>query len=414
MKHLLDIPDLPEAAFRPVGRSMRLYGKSDAPPPPDYRGAAEEQSAASKEIATQQTWANRPTVNTPWGQQTWSTNSQIDPSTGQQVTGWTSNISLTPAQQAALNSQQAIQQGRSNAAQDLLGQATGQFGQEIDYSTMPDRGGSVDPFSFSNRIQTSVNSDPSAVRQQATDAVWSFQKPALDDARSDTENQLSNMGLSRGSEAWNREMRRLDDSEARARLQAVDAGRAEAAQMFGQDLQSMQAGNNAVGQQAGLQTTLGNYQNLQRQQAIAEEMQRRGYSLNELNALLTGQQVNMPQMPGFNQASAGQAANYTGAAQAGYGSALDATNVANANQASQNSGLASAAMAALYAFSDIRLKDDIETVGILTNGVRVVRYRYRGLPGRHVGVIAQELAVVNPGAVSRDPSGYLKVDYSKV
>jgi hypothetical protein len=32
-----------------------------------------------------------------------------------------------------------------------------------------------------------------------------------------------------------------------------------------------------------------------RQQAIAEEAQRRGMPLNEMNALLNGQQVNMPQ-----------------------------------------------------------------------------------------------------------------------
>jgi SOS response regulatory protein OraA/RecX len=33
-----------------------------------------------------------------------------------------------------------------------------------------------------------------------------------------------------------------------------------------------------------------NYQNQLRQQQIAEDMQRRGYSLNEINAILTGQQ----------------------------------------------------------------------------------------------------------------------------
>ena len=37
-------------------------------------------------------------------------------------------------------------------------------------------------------------------------------------------------------------------------------------------------------------------------------MQKRGFSLNEINALLSGQQVNAPQMPNFSQAASAQAA----------------------------------------------------------------------------------------------------------
>jgi hypothetical protein len=64
-----------------------------------------------------------------------------------------------------------------------------------------------------------------------------------------------------------------------------------------------------------------NYQNQLRQQAIAEEAQRRNMSLNEMNALLTGQQVQSPNMPGFNSASKAdtpellKAAGMTGQAQ---------------------------------------------------------------------------------------------------
>ena len=42
-----------------------------------------------------------------------------------------------------------------------------------------------------------------------------------------------------------------------------------------------------------------NYANALRQQQIGEAMGRRGQSLNEINALLSGQQVGMPQMPTF-------------------------------------------------------------------------------------------------------------------
>ena len=385
-------------------------GKSSAPPAPDYRGAAEETAASSREANTSQIYANRPTINTPWGQQTWDTSSSIDPSTGQQVTNWTQNVTLDPSQQRALDSQMAISEGRSSAAQDLLGQATGQFQDQIDYSAMPERTGSVDPFSYGGRVKSSMDQTAGDWRQTAQDAVWNAQKPMLDDRRSDVENQLANQGLARGSEAWNREMRGLDDSEARARLLSVDAGRQEAGQLFSQDLQGSNFQNQSVSQQAGLDQSMGSFQNQNRQSAIAEEMQRRGYSLNELNALLTGQQVNMPQNPSNTpQSTAGRAAgvDYSGAAQNQYGAAINSTNVDNANM---NSMLGSAA----FMFSDERLKEDIETVGLLPSGIRVVYYRYRGLPGRYIGVIAQEVQKIIPSAVICDPSGYLKVNYSKV
>ena len=57
------------------------------------------------------------------------------------------------------------------------------------------------------------------------------------------------------------------------------------------------------------------YANQIRQQQMTEAMQQRGFSLNEINALLSGQQVNAPQMPSFSTASAAQAAPiYTAAA----------------------------------------------------------------------------------------------------
>ena len=57
------------------------------------------------------------------------------------------------------------------------------------------------------------------------------------------------------------------------------------------------------------------FQNQLRQQALAEQMQRRGMSINEINALQSGQQVATPQMPSFMGASKAAPVNYLGAAQ---------------------------------------------------------------------------------------------------
>jgi len=57
-----------------------------------------------------------------------------------------------------------------------------------------------------------------------------------------------------------------------------------------------------------------NYQNSLRQAQIAEEMQSRGQSVNEINALLYGNQIAQPNMPGFNTAENAEATQYGQAA----------------------------------------------------------------------------------------------------
>ena len=96
-------------------------GKKSAPPPaPDYTAAAEKTAQSSQEAQTRADWANRPTQNTPWGQSSWQASAGVDPATGQPITNWTQNITLDPSQQQALDSQMAIQQGRSDIAQGML------------------------------------------------------------------------------------------------------------------------------------------------------------------------------------------------------------------------------------------------------------------------------------------------------
>lgn len=292
-------------------------GKSKAPPPPDYRGAAEAQAEASREITTDQTWANRPNLNTPWGSQTWQSQRVVDPATGKPVTQWSSQINLSPQQQAALDSQMAVQTGRSQAAEDMLGRATGALGAPIDYSD-------ISP--GADRIESSDE-----WRQRAQDAALDFQRPLQEERRASLENQLANMGLTRGSEAWNREMRRLSDQDARDNLQVFDSARSEA----------------ALGMDMALRS--GNFNQALRQQEIAEMMARRNAPLNELNALLTGQQVQSPQMPSFTTAQQSQAPQYLSAANMQYGAAMDAYNAENAGFSNLLGGLAGLGGAAMGA-----------------------------------------------------------------
>lgn len=65
-------------------------------------------------------------------------------------------------------------------------------------------------------------------------------------------------------------------------------------------------------------------------------------------------------------------------------------------------------------FSDVRLKDDVAQVGRLANGLGLYRFRYRGDDAVHVGVMAQEVAAVDPDAVVRGEDGYLRVNYDRL
>jgi DNA-binding transcriptional MerR regulator len=409
------------------------------PAAPDYAGAANAQAEASREVTEQQTWANRPTINTPFGQQTWSVTPQWDPSTGQYLNTWTQNTNLTPESQAALDSQMRIQQGRSGLAESLLGRAQDEYGDTMDWSKFDQLAATPG----SENIQRNISTDglqtvnpADRYSQEAEDAIynqWSnrmdpqFQRDA-DQLRT----QLHNSGLKEGDQAYDIEMEKLRQSQGDARTNAqyqatIGAGE-EASRMFGMDsssraqgFQERQAGGafaNSAAQQAYNQSTQSaNYQNQRRQQQIAEEMQRRGFSLNEINAILTGQQVGMPSMPGFNTAQRSEGGQFLDAAQMQGQAAIDQFNAQQQQQNSMLSGIAGGAMM----FSDRRLKIMLKELGVDTNGLKKYSFYYiwevrpfeRVDIAPHIGYMADEVEKLYPDCVL-DMHGYKVVDYSRI
>jgi endosialidase-like protein len=71
---------------------------------------------------------------------------------------------------------------------------------------------------------------------------------------------------------------------------------------------------------------------------------------------------------------------------------------------------ASSALLGLLSLSDARLKEDVEAVGALFDGTPVYRYRYKGTPAYHIGLMAQDVEKTNPRAVA-EIGGYKAVDY---
>jgi hypothetical protein len=431
-------------------------GSKATPAPPDYRGAAEEQSAASRENVMLQNYANRPVINTPFGSQSWQTASQTDPATGLPVTQWTQNVNLDPGLESALESQIGTQLARSNLAQGFTGRVAEAYEQPFDWQnlpgmTLPGEAGQLqtEVADYSPGLATAYNfgglpeipTYDTNYRNEVAETLMEQMLPVQDYQRQQLETQLANQGFRVGTEGYKRALDELGERQSRERYQALNTAGSEAQRLYGMqmgsrtqgvqeamaqgnlqnralgqasglDLSSMQARNAAVAQQQALNQQYGSAMNTARQQAIAEQAQQRGMSLNELNALLSGQQVNMPSFPSFTAAGRAETPQYLDAAGMQYNAALDAFNAKQAGLGGLMSGafsLGSAALGNPFAFSDIRLKSNIQRVGTHPIGVGIYEYDIFG--HRERGVIAQELQRIKPSLVRQHDSGYLTVNY---
>ena len=311
----------------------------------------------------------------------------------------------------------------------------------------------------------------SNVRDRAEGALYdrtaSRLDPRMQQQQESLESSLFNKGLRPGDQAYDREMEKFEqgrtDAYQQANMGAIIGGGQEASRTFGMGLQSGQFQNQlqqqqfnqaaqlrgeegaaasgqfdqqmrlagmqdqqrqqlmqeqlAYGQQGfGQQMQQAQFQNQLRQQAIAEQMQQRGMGINEINAMLHGQQVQMPGMPNFQAAGAADATNYLGAAgmEGEYG-----IGKYGADQAMMQ-GLMGGATS-LAAMSDIRLKEDIRETGVMGQ-LKTYSWRWNkiaeelfGLTGKGVGFLANEVAELFPQHVNRmGGTNYVGIDYEGV
>lgn len=214
-----------------------------------------------------------------------------------------------------------------------------------------------EPFEYTNRDAETWAYDLASPRI--------LQQQAQSDAALRT--TLANKGIREGSAAWNSEMGRMTNANTDQLNQLALTGR---------------------------------------QQGFSEALTQRNQPINEISALLSGSQVANPaQMsaPGPQTGVAG--VDYTGLVNQKYQGELQQ------HQARMGGlfGLGSALLGALP-LSDRRLKEDIKRVGTTDGGTPVYTYKYKGDNVTHMGVMAQEV----PDARVMDPSGYYRVDYSRV
>lgn len=356
------LPDLPLRAFVRHGRNIRPQGKGDTPDTPDYAGAATATAEGNLEAAKYATQANRANQYTPWGNLTWTNDRQFNqsaydaamdsynqqlaaynsqtqaPMDGQNYTNpndygymgpwqtsqnrtataptmpnaqdyytggdnWTQTITLSPEMQSLLDQQNKLQQGLFGAQDAALGRVNQTMGQGFDLSSLPSAGSVYDPTLATNN---------------AADLIMQRMNPDLDRQGEALRAQLANQGITQGSAAYANAMNQFgkqrNDALTQAQLQGIQLGMQQQGLQFNQSQQG-------------------------RQQALAEQAYLRSLPLNELNALRTGNQVSMPQFPGYGQQATTGGADMLGAAQNTYNAQLGAANASNASSNSVLGGL---------------------------------------------------------------------------
>jgi len=340
------------------GGFLGLGPAASAPPPPDYRAAAQETAQGNLDAARAASAANRVNQVTPYGNLTYSqsgTDQYGNPT-------WTAQTSLSPTGQALLDTQNRTSLGLGSTINSALGRTQEMMGQGF------------------NPNLPSVGINPG---QSYQDAYMQRLSPQIQQSREQLDNQLANSGIPVGSEAYMR-----------------------AKQAQGQKENDLLAAATTQGFNTGLNAN---------QNAFSQEMTKYNMPLNTLSALRSGAQVQNPTFQNVPQQATTSGADVLGASQMGYNAQMGDFNSRVAQQANFNSGLMGLGGAAIM--SDIRTKENIKHLGWMPNGLPIYEYEYKpewkeiAGYGKFVGVMAQEVEQVMPEAVMTRPDGYKMVNY---
>lgn len=355
------VPDRAEDRYqaRVNGELHYCFGKSK-PDVPDYAAAAERTAESDKEMLDLQTKANRPNQNNPWGSSTWEQDDQGN---------WTQNSTLTDESQRALDAQLGLGADRSELGRDLFDRAAKEFTDPADWSSLPEVGSGA------------------GARDRAEENLYgratSRLDPQWEQRTEQTEAKLIAQGLRPGDPAYTQAMENM----GREKTDAYD--RATSSSIMG--------GGQEADRQYGLESA-------DRNRQLTEMMQKRGMSLNEINALISGQQVSSPNQAAFKSAGRSQGVDYTGVANSEYGASKDSASIDNAAMDSLLKGGTSLAM-----MCDRRLKRNITLIGSFK---QYPLYLFQYVWGKWaVGPMSDE---VNQDAVTRLPNGYDMVDLARV
>lgn len=350
-----------------------------APPAPDPYVVAGAQTGSNVQTAIANAYLGNANENSPLGTTRYTVDKMQkvkDPVSGRvySVPTFTRTTKLSPDQQRLLDQQNAI-------GSELNTMALSQSKRLASHLSRP--------FDL-NSVKTQAPGDFEPYRQKVEDAMMVRLNDQFSRDEGDLESKLVNQGLTRGSEAFTREMDQMGRNRTDARIQAYLAS----------------------GQEA---RAAGTYQGTNREREVQEMKLMRDQPINEITALMSGGQVSMPQFTPYRPSEVAQ----TPVGQYVYQSA--AIDQANADRAAQERASMFGALgsigAGLFRWSDARVKNSVRFVYTDAAGIAWYTFLYNGYEhlGPQLGVMAQELIDVSPEAVHVDPeTGFYFVDYSRV
>jgi hypothetical protein len=273
--------------------------------------------------------------------------------------------------------------------------------------------------------------DPNQAREDVQAALLERLNPQLERERAALEARLANQGITAGAEAWKSGFDDWTRMANDARLAAIlNAGQEQSRmwqlglaqsgfnneavqQIMANDLARGGFRNSAVGQAAQMDLARAAQQNAARQQALQEALALRAQPLNEAAALLSGDQVAMPALAPVPQVGV-QAPDYQGAVAQQYAGQMAAYNARAQQIGAQNAALGNLlgtlGGAAIWKWSDRRVKRDVVRIGTGRYGLPLYVWRYVwGSVG--VGHMADDVARVRPDAVRLGADGLARVNY---
>jgi len=443
------------------GGFLGLGPAPSAPAAPDYAAAARETAAGNLAAAQTAAAANRVNQVTPYGNLNYTQTKDAD---GNPV--WTATTSLSDVGQKLLNNQNQSALGLGSTTNAALQDVQNTMGKPFN-PNLPQlqsnlqtptynqvgQGPQFSQMGSNPELQTKVGGTGMEGWDAATALINKRLQPQIQQSDERLQAQLANQGIAPGTEAYNRAMtqqgQKTNDLLTQAQLQGANvqnqmfnqnlsAGQfgnqalnqmnanqlantgfnnATNQQGFANQLAGTQANNAALGQGFNNQATNAGITNAANQQAYNQAMTNYNMPLNTLNALRSGAQVQNPSFVNSAQQATTGGADLLGASQMGYNAQMGNFNAQQAAQQNFNQGLMGLGGAGIMAFSDIRTKENIKSVGWMPNGLPVYEYEYKpewkneAGHGKFIGVMAQDVIKVQPEAVVHRDDGYMMVNY---
>jgi hypothetical protein len=443
------------------GGFLGLGPAPSAPAAPDYAAAAKETAAGNLAAAQAAAAANRVNQVTPYGNLNYTQTKDAD---GNPV--WTATTALSDVGQKLLNNQNQSALGLGSTTNAALQDVQNTMGKPFNPNlpalqsnlatptyNQVGQGPQFSQMGSNPELQTKVGGTGMEGWDAATALINKRLQPQIQQSDERLQAQLANQGIVPGTEAYNRAMTQQGQKTNDLLTQAQLQGATVQNQMFNQNVAAGQFGNQALNQmnanqlanlgfnnatnQQGFANQLAGTQqnnaalaqgfanqatnagitNAANQQAYNQAMTNYNMPLNTLSALRTGAQVQNPTFINAPQQATTSGADILGATQMGYNAQMGDFNAKQAAQQNLNSGLMGLGGAGIMAFSDIRTKENIKSVGWMSNGLPVYEYEYKpewknkAGHGKFIGVMAQDVIKVQPEAVVHRDDGYMMVNY---